>query len=199
MEQALEYFGVITGLLYIWLEIKQHKAMWVVGFLTSLTYVFVFFFSKFYAVMTLNLYYVLISIYGFWLWSRQKTTAEKESEEEGIVYRHITQPIALVCGVVAIALFGGFYFILNDWTDSPVALGDAFTTALSVVATWMLAHRYIEHWPCWVLINSISGYLYYSRGLYPTLFLYICLAVLAIVGYFTWKKKGMLTRESLIE
>lgn len=190
MEQAVEYFGVITGLLYIWLEIKQHKAMWVVGFLSSLTYVFVFFFSKFYAVMTLNIYYVLISIYGFWLWSRQKTTGEDETIEEGIVYRHITLPLGIGCGLIAAALFAAIYFVLNHLTDSPVALGDAFTTALSIVATWMLAHRYIEHWPCWVLINSISGYLYYSRGLYPTLFLYICLAVLAVVGYYNWKRKG---------
>ena len=65
MEQLLEYFGVITGFLYLLLEIRQHKAMWVIGFLTSLVYVFVFFFSKIYADMGLNIYYVAISIYGF--------------------------------------------------------------------------------------------------------------------------------------
>lgn len=64
MEQLLEYFGVLTGLLYLFLEIRQHRAMWVVGFLTSLVYVFVFFFSKIYADMGLNIYYVAISIYG---------------------------------------------------------------------------------------------------------------------------------------
>ena len=71
MEQLLEYFGVLTGLLYLFLEIRQHRAMWVVGFLTSLVYVFVFFFSKIYADMGLNIYYVAISIYGFWQWTRR--------------------------------------------------------------------------------------------------------------------------------
>ena len=58
----LEYLGVLSGLVYLLLEIRQHRAMWVVGFLTSLVYVFVFFFSKFYADMGLNIYYVVISI-----------------------------------------------------------------------------------------------------------------------------------------
>lgn len=65
----LEYFGVITGLLYLFLEIKQHKAMWVVGFLTSLVYVFVFLFAKIYADMGLQTYYVGISVYGFYQWT----------------------------------------------------------------------------------------------------------------------------------
>ncbi len=67
----LEYFGVLTGLLYLFLEIRQHRAMWVVGFLTSLVYVFVFFFSKIYADMGLQTYYVAISIYGFCQWTRK--------------------------------------------------------------------------------------------------------------------------------
>ena len=79
MEQLLEYFGVLTGLLYLFLEIRQHRAMWVVGFLTSLVYVFVFFFSKIYADMGLNIYYVAISIYGFWQWTRSKGRQEQTS------------------------------------------------------------------------------------------------------------------------
>lgn len=193
MEQFLEYFGVVTGLLYLWLEIKQHKAMWVIGFLTSLTYVFVFFFSKFYAVMTLNLYYVLISIYGFLLWTRHHGETNTQTGETGIIYRRIDRQLILFCGLASIILFAGIYAILNYFTDSPVALGDAFTTALSIVATWMLAQRIIEHWPCWVLINAVSAYLYFSRGLYPTMILYICYTVLAVVGYYNWKKKGNLT------
>lgn len=96
MEQLLEYFGVLTGLLYLFLEIRQHRAMWVVGFLTSLVYVFVFFFSKIYADMGLNIYYVAISIYGFWQWTRSKGRQEQTAEDietapqEVILYRNMT-------------------------------------------------------------------------------------------------------------
>ena len=73
MDQLLEYFGVLTGILYLLLEIKQHRSMWIIGFLTSLFYIFIFFNAKIYADMGLNIYYVCISIYGFWQWKRTET------------------------------------------------------------------------------------------------------------------------------
>ena len=77
--QLLEYFGVLTGLLYLFLEIRQHRAMWVVGFLTSLVYVFVFFFSR-YTRYGIEHIYVAISIYGFWQWTRRR---EVETAQNG--------------------------------------------------------------------------------------------------------------------
>lgn len=199
MQQLLEYFGVITGLLYLLLEIKQHKAMWIVGFLTSLVYVFVFFFSKIYADMGLNIYYVAISVYGFnkWASSHKKITPE-EKKDTTIFYRHVTWPLfgGIILAISAIYLF--LYYVLHDFTDSPIPLGDAFTTSVGIVATWMLARRLIEHWIFWVIVNFVSVYLYYLRGLYPTMFLYICYAILAIVGYFTWKKKGINTNDNTL-
>ena len=194
--QLLEYFGVLTGLLYLFLEIRQHRAMWVVGFLTSLVYVFVFFFSKIYADMGLNIYYVAISIYGFWQWTRRREVetaqnGEAAPSQEAILYRNMTPLLfAGICSAI-LALFALLYYFLHYFTDSPIPAGDGFTTAVGIVATWMLARRIIEHWIFWVIVNFVSVYLYYLRGLYPTMFLYICYAILAIVGYFTWKKKGI--------
>ena len=136
----LEYFGVITGLLYLFLEIKQHKAMWVVGFLTSLVYVFVFLSAKIYADMGLQTYYVGISIYGFYQWTRKKHEIHTENDSlpsDCILYTHLSLP-----------LFVG------------------------------------------IIVNLVSVYLYYLRGLYPTMLLYFCYATLAIVGYYNWRKKG---------
>lgn len=189
----LEYFGVITGLLYLWLEIKQHNAMWIVGILTSLTYIFVFFFAKVYADMGLNVYYTFISIYGLIQW-RRKGNSVSEEETKGndlIVYRNIS-PLLLVGVIAAISLIWALlWYVLHTYTDSPIPVGDAFTTAVGIVATWMLAKYIVQHWIFWVIVNIVSVYLYYTRGLYPTMFLYICYAVLAILGWYTWKKKGV--------
>ena len=181
MEQLLEYFGVLTGLLYLFLEIRQHRAMWVVGFLTSLVYVFVFFFSKIYADMGLNIYYVAISIYGFWQWTRRRGGQEQTAE----AVEAVPQEVIL-------------YYALHHFTDSPIPAGDAFTTAVGIVATWMLARRIVEHWIFWIIVNCVSVYLYCLRGLYPTMFLYICYAILAAVGLYTWKKKGIRTNDSTL-
>lgn len=203
MEQLLEYFGVLTGLLYLLLEIRQHRAMWVVGFLTSLVYVFVFFFSKIYADMGLNIYYVAISIYGFWQWTRKKAinegkTNQSTSANEAILYRNMTFPLFAGIALAILAIYALLYYILHNFTDSPIPAGDAFTTAVGIVATWMLARRIIEHWIFWIIVNCVSVYLYYLRGLYPTMFLYICYAILAAVGLYTWKKKGINTNDSTL-
>lgn len=183
MEQLLEYFGAFSGLFYLFLEIRQHRAMWIVGILTSLFYIFVFFFSKIYADMGLNVYYVAISIYGF----RQWTQGTKQEE---ILYRTLTPRLFAGVLLAIAALFALLHYILYRFTDSPVPVGDAFTTAVGIVATWMLARRIIEHWICWIVANGVSVWLYYQRGLYPTLFLYTCYTILAAVGWYAWKKKG---------
>lgn len=190
-EHWLEYFGVVTGFLYLWLEIKQHRAMWVVGMLSSVVYVFVFFFAKIYADMGLNVYYVSISIYGFRAWSKGEDAAE-----ENIVYRHATLPLLAGVAAATLALHVALYIVLRYLTDSPIPTGDAFTTAVGIVATWMLARRIIEHWQLWVVVDFVSVYLYYLRGLYPTMILYICYGTLAVAGYYTWKKKGICNKRT---
>lgn len=178
--------------------------MWVVGFLTSLVYVFVFFFSKIYADMGLNIYYVAISIYGFWQWTRSKGRQEQTAEDietapqEVILYRNMTLRLFAGISFSIVALFALLYYVLHYFTDSPIPAGDAFTTAVGIGATWMLARRIVEHWIFWIVVNCVSVYLYYLRGLYPTMFLYICYAILAAAGLYIWKKKGIRTNDSTL-
>ena len=146
--------------------------MWVVGFLTSLVYVFVFLSAKIYADMGLQTYYVGISIYGFYQWTRKKHEIHTENDSlpsDRILYTHLSLP--LFVGIIG-------------------TLAVVFATSVGIVATWMLARRIIEHWIFWVIVNLVSVYLYYLRGLYPTMLLYFCYATLAIVGYYNWRKKG---------
>ena len=181
----IEITGVLFSLLYLWLEIKQQKALWIVGFISSAFYVYIFFQAKFYADMGLNVYYLLASIYGWIVWcSKQTTTAGAQAQ--AIV--RLKLPLALALLGISGVLFSGMSFVLKNYTDSPVPLGDALTTALSIVATWMLAHKIIEQWWVWLFVNVLSAALYTWRGLYPTAFLFCCYAVASVVGYYSWKK-----------
>jgi nicotinamide mononucleotide transporter len=195
----LEYFGVATGLLYLFLEIRQHRAMWVVGLLSSLVYVYVFFVSKAYATMGLNIYNVLISVYGFWRWSRAGGAAGSADMPEGAIrYRRLTPGRAGVLGAVLAVTFLLIYYLLDGCTDSPVPLIDAAVTAIGIVATWMLAARIIEHWVFWIAADSLSVYMYFRLALYPTMLLYFCYALLAFAGYYMWKKKGIRTDDGAL-
>jgi nicotinamide mononucleotide transporter len=84
-------------------------------------------------------------------------------------------------------------FILIYFTDSPLPVWDAFTTAGSIVATWMLANKILENWLFWIIIDLISMGLYIYKGLYPTVVLFFVYSVMAVFGYIQWKES--LTKE----
>lgn len=202
----IEIFGVVTGILFVILEVRQSHWLWPLGILTSATYIWVFLSGKFYADMGLQVYYVLISVYGWYFWLRggQRSTGgtqEKRSgsTEEGstgtdtvsglsLLVRRVGQKEALQLFAVFLAAWVGLYFLLDRLTDSPVPLGDSFTTALAVVATWMLTRKILEQWWLWVLANAVSMALYLHKGLYPTVLLYAVYTGMAIYGYIEWKK-----------
>ena len=94
----------------------------------------------------------------------------------------------VILGVITILAFAVIGFILDRYTDSPVPYWDAFTTALSFTATWMLARKIIEHWILWVIVDVVSMGLYLYRGLYPTLLLFAIYTIMAVLGYIQWKK-----------
>ncbi|MGM0665703.1 MAG: nicotinamide riboside transporter PnuC [Bacteroidota bacterium] len=181
----IEVFGALTGILYVILEIRQNIWLWPLGLITSSVYIWVFFTSKFYADMGLQTYYVLISIYGWYWWLKG---GEKKYDREALPVTGISMKLLTILAAVFIILFALIYFILVSYTDSPLPLGDAFTTALSIVATWMLARKIIEHWILWVVADLVSMALYIYKGLYPTVVLFAVYTVMAVIGYNEWRK-----------
>ena len=180
----IEIFGVLTGILYVILEVKQNRLLWPLGIITSAAYIYIFFSGKFYADMGLQIYYVLISIYGWYYWSRG---GSKGAKGELPVVRINRQQLLLLFLTFALS-WAGIYFVLVRFTDSTVPLGDSFTTALAIVATWMLTRKIIEQWFLWIIANVVSIGLYIYKGLYPTVILYVVYAGMAVYGYMEWKR-----------
>ncbi|MBR3551034.1 MAG: nicotinamide mononucleotide transporter, partial [Bacteroidales bacterium] len=113
-----------------------------------------------------------------------------DSTDSGeLAIMHVPKKRLLPLVATAFALWGLLYWILSTFTDSPVPLGDAFTTSLSIVAMWMLAQKYLEQWLLWIVINIISTALYFWKGLYFTGILFIVYVIVAILGYFRWKRE----------
>jgi len=182
----VELAGTIFGLLSVWFSIRQSLITWPTGILTSLLYIIVFLEAKFYAGMLLQLYYFLISIYGWWNWIHGGKSDSGKSKL--LVSRtHRILWIRLFC----LNLLSTFiiYYLLRRYTDSPIPFGDAFTTSLSIFATWMLARKKIEHWLIWIFVDLISASLYFYRGLYLTVFLFVVYTVMAGMGYYEWHKE----------
>jgi nicotinamide mononucleotide transporter len=179
----VEFAGAVLGFAYIFLSIRQNIFTWPVGLLASALYVYVFFVAKFYADMLLQVYYVGVSIYGWYYWIKGRT-----AKGDGLQVTRTPQKLYLPLIAVSAILFAVFLFGLKYYTDSPVPFGDSLTTALSIVATWMLARKYLEHWVIWVFVDFFSAFLYAFKELWPTVILFLVYTGMAIVGYRTWRK-----------
>ncbi|MFA5647306.1 MAG: nicotinamide riboside transporter PnuC [Bacteroidales bacterium] len=187
----IEVIGAVTGIIYLFLEIKQKIWLWPFGFVTSAFYVYIFFTSKFYADMSLQLYYLGVSLYGWWHWHYG---GNKESSNS-LSVTHIKPKLAVQLALLTTIIFAILVFVLKNFTDSPVPIGDAFTTALSITATWMLAKKILEMWWLWVIANLVSLILYIYKGLYPTSVLFLFNLAMSFVGYLQWKKSMLKARE----
>jgi nicotinamide mononucleotide transporter len=204
-DNYIEVFGAVTGIIYVLLEIKQKIWLWPVGIITSAVYILVFFTSKFYADMSLQVYYLVISCLGWYWWVRgaglraqsagdnvnlpdegRGRSGEREKNELPVTRLKSRTGIFLL--LVFIFLYCVMYLILSRLTDSPVPGWDSFITSLSIVATWMLARKIYEHWYLWIVVNSVSAVLFMTRGLYPTVILYIVYGLMSFSGLIVWKK-----------
>lgn len=183
----IELFGALLGLLYIFFSIRQHIFTWPTGLLGSLLYIIVFFQSGFYADMGLQVYYVAISIYGWYYWLKGGKT-EKDEKKHQVPVKKISKLLIFKTAVITLFIYLLLLFILIRFTDSTVPYMDSLTTALSVTATWMLAKKYIEHWLIWIFVDLFSAGLYIYKELWPTVILFLVYTGMAVLGYMEWKK-----------
>ena len=224
-DNYIELFGAITGIIYVFLEIRQNLWLWPVGIITSAVYIWVFFTSKFYADMSLQVYYLGISCLGWYWWARgagrtvssealakeegsgqvakgsgQGDERERgrmgEGEKGGLEVTRIKLRTGVIMFVVFVVLYTIMWQVLSRLTDSPVPGWDSLITSLSIVATWMLARKIYEHWYLWIVVNLVSAILFLTRGLYPTVFLYIVYGLMSFSGLVVWKKAILLPPDS---
>jgi len=181
-----ELAGTLFGLFSVWFSIKQSLITWPTGILTSLLYIIVFLEAKFYAGMALQLYYLIISIYGWWNWIYG---GKSDSGKSKLLVSRTRRILWINLFCLNLLLTFLIYYLLSRYTDSPIPFGDAFTTSLSIFATWMLARKKIEHWLIWIFVDLVSASLYFYRGLYLTVFLFVVYTVMAIAGFYEWQKE----------
>jgi nicotinamide mononucleotide transporter len=219
----IEIFGAVTGIVYVLLEIRQTIWLWPVGIVTSAIYIWVFFTSKIYADMSLQIYYLVISILGWYWWvkgtgyssdgpqnntpfrgkgaktsgigenqagdKRQvENTVKEEKVHNELQVTRLKLKTGLILAVVFVLLYIAMWIVLTRLTDSPVPVRDSFITSLSIIATWMLARKIYEHWYLWIVVNFVSAVLFLTRGLYPTVILYVVYGIMSFTGLAAWKR-----------
>ncbi len=188
MEQYIEILGTAVGLLYIWFEYRASIHLWITGIIMPAIYLFVYYNAGLYADFGINIYYLVIALYGWIAWKTGFSITGKRKEKRELPISHT--PAKGWYKAIAAYLATQFIiaWVLISYTDSTVVWADSFTTALSIVGMWMLARKYLEQWWVWFVVDIVSSGLYIYKELYFTAVLYLLYAIIAIFGYFKWKK-----------
>ena len=154
-------------------------------------YIYIFYNAGLYADFAINIYYLLIAIYGWFAWKYSFQifpSSSKKSREEELKISSIPKKIWMRLIPVYLILQFIITWVLITYTNSNVPWLDSFTTSVSIIAMWMLARKYIEQWLVWIVVDVVSVGLYIYKDLYFTSVLYALYAVIAILGYIKWKK-----------
>lgn len=213
----LQIFTLITGVIYIIFEIRQKNFMWVVGVVTSLAAMWVFFRQGLYASFGLNTYYFITAFIGLWHWRRDKNalsssmsgttvdsspasamSSEVETSPDDIICLNRLTPKTVIISVIAMvigvfALSWGMEYLNSTGllTENPMSLLDSSVAVLSAIATWWLVKSYREQWLLWIVADTLSVVLCAMQQMWWMSVLYVAYVAAAVYGLYYWKKAGV--------
>lgn len=189
----LDITTTLLGLAYIILEYRASIWMWLAGFLMQALGIVLYYEKGLYADCAMEFYYIAMTIYGFYRWTvRPRQTGSGEAAEAEaaaeVPITHIPKRLLVMWTAIALVLWATIYWLLVTLTDSRVPLADSFTTALSLVGIWALAHKYLEQWFVWIVVDVVTCALYFYKDIPFKASLYGLYVVIAVMGYFKWKR-----------
>lgn len=191
-QSLLEASGVITGILCVYLAAKNNIWNWPIAIISVLVYIFIFFEAKLYADTGLQVYFLIMNLYGWYFWSR------KDNRKKVPV--STIRPKEIILSILAIVVFTvGLGFFLYKGTDASFPFVDSFCTACSLVAQVFLARKVLENWLIWIFVDIIYVGVYISKDLHLTAGMYALYIIIAAIGYRDWRRENQITRLSLSE
>jgi nicotinamide mononucleotide transporter len=178
-----EIVAVIFGLLSVWFSKNNNILVYPTGMISTSIFTFLLFKWGLLGDMMINAYYFIMSIYGWYIWTRKKnnivTPISKISNYE--------KKISLFIFISSLIFVYGIYNYFDKW-GSLTSYIDNITTAIFFVGMWLMAKRKIENWIFWIIGDVISVPLYFYKGLTFTSLQYFIFTIIAISGYYSWKK-----------
>ena len=199
MAHWLDIVTTVLGLAYILLEYRASLWMWVVGFAMQVLGIVLYYQKGLYADCGMEFYYLSMTIYGYWKWvrgnqrDRSFDTSADSSDPQlpnlgGLEITHIPLRLLACWSVIMVAVWTLIYWLLVTYTNSNVPLADSFTTALSLIGIWALAHKYLEQWFIWIAVDVVTSVLYFYKDIPFKASLYALYVVIAIFGYMKWRR-----------
>lgn len=175
--------AVIFSLGYTILAAYENNLCWPSAIIGVLLYIYICFEARLYSETGLQFFYLIMAFYGWWLWRNKKIPEEKLVISKLKLNHHLF--FLVVSSLLTFLLFT----VMKNYTNAALPLPDAFVTAFSLVATYLMTRKYIENWLWWIVVDGLAVYIYFNRGLYLSSVLYFIYVIIVVVAYFKWSKQ----------
>ena len=178
----IEIVAFVVSLWMVGCEMRVHVLAWPLAMLSSLLYALLFADSRLYGEASLQLFFVAMSLWGWWQWQRGRG-----ADGGALVVHTLTRRTAALLLALAALAWPLTAWLLHRWTDSDVPWLDALPTVGSVLGTWLLGRKFIENWIVWIAVNAFSVALFGYKQLWLTVILYALFTVLSWAGWRRWR------------
>ncbi len=177
---AWEAAAVVLGVAYLLLAMRESLWCWYAAFASTAIFLVLFWNVNLLMESALQVYYLAMAVYGWWQWQRGG------AGHTGLAISrwNARQHLVAVAAVLLVSAASGA--LLQHYTGAALPYLDSFTTWGSVLTTWMVARKILENWLYWLVIDSVSIYLYLDRALYLTAGLFVIYLVIVLFGYRKW-------------
>ena len=176
----IEPAAVILAIAYLLLAVKQNISCWFAAFFSSLLYFFVMYSAGLYMEAGLQIFYCVMAVYGWTQWR----TSLPNNKKFLVKTWNRNQHIKAISLIFLLASASGW--ALEKFTNAALPFIDSLTTWGAIVTTYMVAKRLLENWIYWFVIDTISVFLFYSRGLFLTSILFFVYLIIIYFGYKSW-------------
>ena len=180
---GLEIFAVFFGFISVWFSKNNNVLVFPTGLINTSIFVYLLFKWELLGDMIINAYYFVVSIYGWYYWTRKNSNNDYTPISK---VNYNDQKIILVISILSAIFVSLMYTVFNKWSGL-VSYIDILTTSIFFAAMWLMARRKIESWIFWIIGDIISTPLYLYKGLTFTSFQYFIFTFIAIAGYYKWK------------
>lgn len=186
---ALEFIAVLAGIASVWFSKKEQVLVYPVGLINTTIFVYLSFKGHLLGEASVNIYYTVMSVYGWWLWTRKNEQQEAILQIQFSTSKELLQQL-LFFAAFYMVLYTALYYAKASFADGAIPWADALSSAAAYTGMWLMAKKKVESWYYWIATNIFSIPLYFVKGYVFTSVQFAVLLALAIAGLIAWRKKA---------
>jgi nicotinamide mononucleotide transporter len=185
-----EFIAVLAGIASVWFSRKENILVYPVGLINTVTFIFISIHGNLYGEASVNLYYTIMSIYGWKLWAKRDEQQQHAVQISFSTAREWIQQLAFF-GISYGIIFGALTWMKQAFAPEAIPWADALASASAYTGMWLMARKKVESWYWWIITNLASIPLYFIKGYVFTSFQFIVLLIMAVAGLYSWRSKAL--------